>query len=194
MIVTGNLEKSAEYYSEIYRQGYDTQGYYPLYQLVVRFLDSFPSPRVLELGCGIGDLGRMIIARGYPYRGFDFSKEAIARCKQVCPEGNFFVGNIYNPAGFLPVDYNVAVALEVLEHVDDLRVMEYLPPGVRLIASVPDYDDAAHLRLYKDIQQDIIERYRPYLHVVEVATATAANAQTGLKQSIHILSAIKTLA
>ena len=64
MIITGHEEKGAEYYSDIYRRGYDTGGYVPLYQLVIKMLKNFSSPRVLELGCGIGDLGRMIIAEG----------------------------------------------------------------------------------------------------------------------------------
>ena len=193
MILTGHEEKNAAYYSDIYARGYNTAGYYPLYQLVVNILKTFPSPRVLELGCGIGDLGRMIIESGIPYRGFDFSMEAIAQCKKTCPDGDFRVGNVYDSGAYQPVDYTVAVALEVLEHVDDLDVLRRVPPGARLIASVPDYDDVAHLRLYKDIKQDIIERFRPYLHVMEVVTASADNAATGKKQNIHILSAVKTL-
>jgi 2-polyprenyl-3-methyl-5-hydroxy-6-metoxy-1,4-benzoquinol methylase len=191
MIVTGHNEKGAAYYSDIYRRGYDTGGYQPLYQLVMQMLKKIPSPRILELGCGIGDLGRMIIDEGFPYRGFDFSKEAVAQSKAQCPRGNFLVGDVYNPEDYLPANYNVAVALEVLEHVDDLKVIESIPPGVRLIASVPSYDDIAHLRLYKDPKMDIIERFRQYLHIVEIATATSDNPHSGKEQSIHIFSGIK---
>jgi 2-polyprenyl-3-methyl-5-hydroxy-6-metoxy-1,4-benzoquinol methylase len=193
MIVTGHDEKKAEYYNDIYRSGYDTAGYIPLYQLIIKMLKNISSPRILELGCGIGDLAGMIIEEGYPYRGFDFSETAIDQCKALCPSGNFQVGDIYNADNYQPVDYSTVIALEVLEHVDDLKVMEDIPAGARLIASVPDYDDAAHLRLYRDIQIDIIERFRPYLHVVEVATATSNNAHSGVKQSIHIFSGIKIL-
>jgi 2-polyprenyl-3-methyl-5-hydroxy-6-metoxy-1,4-benzoquinol methylase len=193
VIITGRHEQPADYYDTIYKQGYNTSGYYPLYQVVSEWLERIPSPRVLELGCGIGDLGRMIIAKGYPYRGFDFSPEAVGQSKKLCPAGNFFVGNVYRRDDYLPADYNVVIALEVLEHVDDLPVIENIPPGVRLIASVPDYDDVAHLRLYQNIQQDIIERYRPWLHVVEVATATANNQASGARQSIHIFTAIRTM-
>lgn len=192
MIATGRTEKDAGYYSGIYRRGYDTTGYYPLYRLVLNLLTKFCKPRVLELGCGLGDLGRMIIEAGYPYRGFDFSEEAIAQCRHRCPGGNFFHGDVYNRDNYDPVDYTVVIALEVLEHVDDLRIMELIPPGARLIASVPDYDDAAHLRLYRDIRRDIIARFRPWLHIVEVLSATA-NTTTGAKQSIHIFSGIKIL-
>ncbi len=193
MIVTGNKEKGADYYSEIYRRGYDTRGYYPVYRLVMQLLSQFPRPRILEAGCGIGDLGAMIIEEGYPYRGFDFSPEAIAQCRRKCPRGDFFVGDVYDSISYQPVDYNTIVALEVLEHVDDLRVAGMIPDGARLIASVPDYDDAAHLRLYQDIQKDIVRRFSPGLHIIDVATATADNSVTGTKQSIHIFSAIRTI-
>ncbi len=191
--LTGHAEKDAEYYDGVYRQGYDTSGYRPLYDVVMGILRQVRSPRVLELGCGIGDLGRMIIDEGYPYRGVDFSAEAIDQCRRLCPDGNFAVGDIYEPHIYRPVDYTTVIALEVLEHVDDLRVVAMMPAGARLIASVPDYDDAAHLRLYRDIQRDIVERFRPYLHVVDVATATTENAALGARQSIHIFSAIRIL-
>ena len=193
MIITGHTEKNADYYTEIYRQGYDAGGYYPLYQVVIRLLAQMPSPRVLELGCGIGDLGAMIIEEGYRYRGFDFSPEAIAQCMRRCPDGRFSVADIYDPENYQPIDYNTVIALEVLEHVDDLKVVEMIPPGARLIASVPDYDDAAHLRLYRDIQTDIVGRFVPFLHIIEVATATANGAKPDTPQSIHIMSAIRVL-
>lgn len=193
MFATGNIEQNADYYSDIYRNGYNTAGYQPLYQLVIKMLKNFPQPRVLELGCGIGDLGRMIIDEGYPYRGFDFSTEAIAQCRERCPWGHFVPGDVYNPQDYLPLDYNTVIALEVLEHVDDLRVIENIPPGARLIASVPDYDDQSHLRLYQNIQTDILDRFRSSLHIVDVATATCENAASGARQSIHIFSGIRLL-
>lgn len=193
MFVTGHAEKTADYYSDIYKRGYNTTGYLPLYKAVMQMIARCRNPRVLELGCGIGDLGRMIIEAGYPYRGFDFSPEAIGQCRRACPQGCFRVGNVYNRDDFLPYDYNLVVALEVLEHVDDLRVMAMIPAGARVIASVPDYDDVAHLRLYRDVQKDIIDYFAPCVHVTEVVTATGRNAATGAEQKIHLFQAIRLL-
>ncbi len=145
MIVTGYAEKNADYYSDIYR------------------------------------------------KGFDFSPEAVAQCKRRCPHGRFAVGDVYDPDMYQPVDYNTVIALEVLELVDDIRVLETIPPGARVIASVPDCDDGAHLRLYCDIRIDIIKRFIPLLHITEVATATSNHKSTGHSQSIHIFSAIRVL-
>jgi 2-polyprenyl-3-methyl-5-hydroxy-6-metoxy-1,4-benzoquinol methylase len=193
MFVTGHAEKTADYYSDIYKRGYNTAGYLPLYKAVMQMIGRCRNPRVLELGCGIGDLGRMIIEAGYPYRGFDFSPEAIGQCRRACPQGCFRVGNVYNRDDFLPYDYNLVVALEVLEHVDDLRVMAMIPAGARVIASVPDYDDVAHLRLYRDVQKDIIDYFAPCVHVGEVVTATARNTATGAEQKIHLFQGIRLL-
>lgn len=193
MFVTGHEEKEAGYYTDIYSRGYNTAGYYPLYRAVLKVIQGLPSARILELGCGIGDLGKMIIEAGHTYRGFDFSEEAIAQCRRLCPQGDFRVGNVYNSADYLPPDYNVVIALEVLEHVDDLQVIRNIPPGVRVIGSVPDYDDVAHLRLYRDVRKDIIEHYSPYMQIVEVGTATGRNNTTGVEQKIHLFRGIRTL-
>ena len=193
MKTTEHVERGAEYYDEIYRGGYDTSGYYPLYQIVMQLLERYHNPRVLELGCGIGDLGRLIIDKGYPYRGLDFSEEAVQQSRARCPGGDFRPGNVYNPDDYRPCDYNVVVALEVLEHVDDLQLVQNIPFGARLIASVPNYDDAAHLRLYHDPQKDIVERFRPYLHVVEVGSATSDKLVRGTRPTIHIFSGIRII-
>ena len=193
MIITGNKEKNADYYNEIYEKGYDTSSYYPVYQYVVRTIGTLSSPRILELGCGIGDLGQMIIEQGYPYCGFDFSEEAVQQSLKKCPSGNFKVGNVYDKCLYQAEDYNTVVVLETLEHVEDIDVIKNIIPGVIVIASVPDYPDVAHLRLYKDRQKDIIEYYKPYLHVTEIRSATLTSIGSGEKDTIYIFTGIRLL-
>lgn len=169
MLQTTHDEKNHQYYDAIYARGYNTQGYYRLYEEVLKLIQRLEfMPSVLEVGCGVGDLGKMIIDRGYPYAGFDFSPVAVECSKKLSPDGNFRVGDAYASECYLPHNYNIVVALEVLEHLDDIRVIENIPAGVHLIASVPDYDDSAHLRLYQDPQRDIVERFSPCLQVAEV--------------------------
>ncbi len=159
MQLTGNPEQPATYYDEIYRRGYDTGGYDPIYREVIRIIGKLNTPRVLEVGCGTGGLAKLIIEQGIPYRGFDFSLAAIDCCRKLCPGGDFRVADAYDPTSYQPVDYNVVVAIEVLEHVDDLKVIGFLPPHVRLLASLPDFPNEAHLRYYVDTQKDIVERF-----------------------------------
>jgi hypothetical protein len=71
--------------------------------------------------------------------------------------------------------------------------MGNIPPGVRVIASVPDYDDVAHLRLYRDVKKDIVEYYAPYMQIVEVGSASGRNNITGAQQKIHLFQGISIL-
>ena len=171
MQLTGNLEKESNYYDAIYSRGYNTRNYYPLYNETIRLVEKRSIPRkILEIGCGVGDLGKMLLNKGYQYRGFDFSEQAIECSRRLCPAGDFRIGDAYKAESYLPVDYDVAVALEVLEHLDDLKIIENIPAGVHFIASVPDYDDTAHLRIYKDYRKDIIERFSNLLEISDILT------------------------
>jgi SAM-dependent methyltransferase len=194
MPTTDHAEKNSSYYDGIYAAGYNTSGYYPLFELVLDSIKTIPSPNVLEVGCGIGDLGRMIVEAGIEYRGFDFSREGVKCSLRHCPKGNFWVGDAYDADNYLPHNYNVVVALEVLEHLEDLKVLANLPPGVHLFASVPDYNDPAHLRIYQDPQRDIVERFRPFLRIMKIVPVTFTHQVTGRKMTIYIFHAItKTL-
>lgn len=169
MQFTQNIEKPSTYYDEIYANGYSTEAYQGLYAHVAGMIQKIESASVLEIGCGLGDLGKMLVEKNIPYRGFDFSEIGVERCKQLCPSANFWVGDAYEDKNYLPHDYNVVVALEVLEHLDDLRIIEKLPSHTHFIASVPNHDDnASHLRLCEDPKKDIIERYAPYMTVPEM--------------------------
>jgi len=192
--ITDHKERGAEYYSDIYRKGYSTANYRPLYDGILKGLLSLESPRVLELGCGIGDLGKMIVEKGIPYRGFDFSEEAIRQCKEKCPQGDFFVADIYDPKSFQPVDYNAVIAVEVLEHVDDFKVLELIPAGARVVASVPGYNDPSHLRVYQDSEKDICKRYARFLHITSVTSGKLIDANAGKEAPLWLFHSIKTIA
>lgn len=191
MLVTGHREKNAAYYDEIYRSGYSTSKYAPLYDLILKTLETIHEPKVLELGCGIGDLGSLIVQKGHPYRGFDFSETAVGHSRRRCPGGSFQLGNVYNAADYQPVDYNTVIALEVLEHVDDMKVMANIPAGARIIASVPDYNDVAHLRLYQDPKRDIVDRFRGLMHTIDVKSIIFKNKATLRNQTIYVFHGIK---
>ncbi len=168
MYYTGYQEKDSQYYDAIYKRGYDTTAWRNLYHEVFRMITKHDFPTVLEIGCGVGDLGKMIVDRGIPYRGFDFSKEAIRCSKRLCPAGKFWVADAYDANSYRPYDYNIVIALEVLEHLDDIKVIRSIPPGVRLIASIPNHDDVSHLRLCEDPKKDIIERFAPFMNITEM--------------------------
>ena len=121
MIYTENKEQPAKYYDDIYSNDYSTKAYQQLYKFVVNMIKRIDNPSVLEIGCGLGDLGKMIVDENIVYRGFDFSEVGIKQCHQLSPDTNFWVGDAYDPQNYQPQDYNTVVSLEVLEHLDDIK-------------------------------------------------------------------------
>ena len=79
------------------------QFYYDDHYRYMRFLVP-PNSRVLDLGCGIGDLLEALSpAEGV---GMDLSSAAIETARAKCPHYDFFIGDIEDPANleqFFPV-------------------------------------------------------------------------------------------
>jgi 2-polyprenyl-3-methyl-5-hydroxy-6-metoxy-1,4-benzoquinol methylase len=142
-------EKAAFYYDQVYTAGYAIDHMQPVYNAVLAILESLKPPiHVLEVGCGLGLFGEMVVDAGFKYRGFDFSIEAIRRCPNRIRS---MVGrrNAYHRATFR-VGHNVVVAIEVMEHLQDLEVVNMIAPDTICIFTLPNYTDEAHLRTYKD--------------------------------------------
>lgn len=164
-------EKDSKYYDEIFKDGYDTSRYDDVYKVVMKMLVKIDKPNVLEVGCGVGDLGKSIISVGIPYKGFDFSKEAIKQCN----DKHFHIGDAYDKKEYKG-DYNVVIMTEVLGHVDDLKVLKNIKKGAIVIGSVPNFGDKAHLRVYRNKQIDIVDRFSKYLTIEK----TFFSEQTGI--------------
>jgi SAM-dependent methyltransferase len=187
MIYTPFAEKGATYYDRIYAAGYSTQAYRPVFDAVLDFLSRFPQAKVLEVGCGTGDLGSRITERGFPYRGFDVSEVAIDRCLQ---NGlNVKVASAYDPRSYEPVDYSVILALEVFEHLDDRRAIAHFPDGMHVLFSVPNFVETSHLRAYQDPQRDIVDYYRGLLAVGQILPFRFV-APDGQTLTIHLVHAV----
>ncbi len=101
------------------------------------------APTVLDLGCGLGSIPRLLGARRYPVVGVDLDPATIAACREHnrCPEVSFVVGDAATLD--LPQRFDIVVASEVIEHVPHpeqmLRAMRrhLAPQGVGLI-SIPN--------------------------------------------------------
>src|SRR6266566_4532147 len=79
--------------------------------------------RVLELGCGTGDLlATLKPAFGV---GVDFSAEMIAQAREAHPELSFFIGDIEDEAFIrsLPGPFDVIVVVDTLGALDDCQAM-----------------------------------------------------------------------
>lgn len=111
--------------------------------------------RVLDLGCGPGHLGEWLAPSVASYMGVDFSSIAISQARSRCahfPHVQFRVGDLREVWG--DAEYDVVVCCEVLEHIEaDLEIVARVPSDMRMIFTVPDFDDAGHVRHFADVEQ-----------------------------------------
>jgi trans-aconitate methyltransferase len=77
---------------------YDTKlGFVAQYgKEVVKLLAPEPGERILDLGCGTGELSNEIAGQGAKVIGLDYSSEMIAKAKVKYPALNFVVGHAQN--------------------------------------------------------------------------------------------------
>jgi len=103
--------------------------------------------KVLEIGCGLGDLSRDLTTRhpAIELLGIDRSEKGLGIAKAKVPNGVFLQRDLTEPAP-APEPYrrwaSHAVCSEVLEHVEDPRALltharEFIAPGGRLVVTVP---------------------------------------------------------
>jgi tetratricopeptide (TPR) repeat protein len=146
-----DMEKDSSYYDKLFQRSSDMSRYENIYTQV----GSWAKGKCLDVGCGTAELQHHI----KDYHGFDFSRRAvtIANNKQVK------VGDAYEED---LRGYDTYILLEVLEHLDDLKILKRLPKGKDVIFSVPSFKDPSHMRVYTE--ESMRERFKPYLDISEV--------------------------
>lgn len=157
-------ERNKQYYDDIYSREeyrdkylchYTDSEYFQLWQKVMQKIPhGIP---FIELGCGTGQFAKMLSDKGFNYLiGIDFSGEAIASARKNAPELNFVVADIttadYNEESFF-------VATEVFEHIKDYKLIENIGLGKEIIFTVPDFNDASHVRYFKSVAE-LVDRYK----------------------------------
>lgn len=159
-----SIERGKEYYDDIYSREdyqdkylchYSESQYYELWKKIIQKIPN--GMPFIELGCGTGQFAKMLADEGFNYLlGIDFSGKAIKIAKKNCPELNFVVADIttsdFNEESFF-------VATEVFEHVKDYKLIENIGLGKEIIFTVPDFNDASHVRYFKSVAE-IVDRYK----------------------------------
>lgn len=140
----------------------------PVYEEAARWILNDP---VIDLGCGTGRFSQALYrqTRRSSYLGIDFSRAALAEAKRGFSDGVLKYEGIkfrrqdltrWKPESALASN-TIFTCLEVLEHLEgDLDLVGRIPPGFRLIFSVPNYPSAAHVRDFRTLGT-IWERYSP---------------------------------
>lgn len=165
---TEKIQQTKDYYNKIYSKPYPVEKYDEVYQIVCTFLEQFSNKDslIMDIGCGAGGLATFIKDNGYKnYYGFDYSQNAINQSKKRIPEwkDRFFVHDCYK-LNKLDINFKIGIAIEVLEHLEDLKILNQFKPSQLFIGSVPNYWAAnnAHLRIYPS-KFFIWKRYRKKL-------------------------------
>jgi len=159
---------NSQYYDEVYKTtqkyqvSYELSSYYPLWQLLTAYIPR--DKNIVDLGCGPGQVAELLYDLGYRnYLGLDFSEVAIDRAQNKFRDNkdfNFRHADITKS----PIPFGqVYLAIEFLEHLkDDYTVIEQLPEGSILIASVPDFMCEGHYRCFEN-KKDIIRKYGAFI-------------------------------
>jgi len=165
------IEQNQTYYEQIYSHEYPSEKYIPIYNIIIDFINHIKTKHktILDIGCGVGEFAKQLsYQNSIEYLGFDFSENAIKKAKEKVPDfsNKFFVGNAYN-LDDISYDYNIAIAVEVLEHLDDIQIIKQLPSNSYFIATLPNFwaNNNAHLRVYKNIFSIYIRFFR-YLKIL----------------------------
>lgn len=164
-------EQPPEFYDEMLALSedltlhYTRSRYYPVWTVVADRLRRAGARRVLDLGCGPGQVGSLLRDAGIPdYVGVDFSPARVRQARRVCPSGRFVCGDALD----CTEEAEWVLCLEFLEHLErDLEVVRRLPEGTRLLATLPSFPAAGHVRWFAGCEE-VGERYRPLLRGLRV--------------------------
>jgi ubiquinone/menaquinone biosynthesis C-methylase UbiE len=100
-----------------------------------------PPARILDVGCGTGDMAGWLMKRGYRVAGVDIAEPMVLRARERWPEGQFEVGD----GERLPFDnasFDAVVCLGVIEYLDAdgralAEIRRVLKPGGAAVISTP---------------------------------------------------------
>jgi len=110
--------------------------------LALRALKGKPACRLLEIGCGTGELLPHLVRRGHTVVGYETSPEMVALARIAVPGVGVRSSIVSSSANFAAEPFDGIVALEVLEHIEDDRAAlaewtSWVRPGGFLLLTVP---------------------------------------------------------
>jgi putative AdoMet-dependent methyltransferase len=138
-------------------------GYSQVLDTILELAGPEPGDKVLDLGCGTGNLAERFAAAGCQVWGLDFSGEMLARARRKLPEAVFAQADV---RGEYPPEfqrrYHFIVSAYTFHHfplpekVEQIRRLadQYLLPGGAVIIGDIAFDNAAGLDRMRDSAGD----------------------------------------
>ena len=174
------VEQPPEFYDQRYNQGehwkehYTDSYYYPLWTVIADRIRHIGAQRILDIGCGPGQVACLLRDIGVrEYKGLDFSTARVARARAVCPEYEFIAANVFEDNLLETYHYDCVLIMEFLEHIEqDVEVIKRVRPGTTVLATVPNFPDAGHVRHFDSVNE-VKVRYSPLFSKLEVTTILA---------------------
>ena len=134
---------------------------YMIWTVIIDRLRQSGARKVLEIGCGTGQLVSAIRDAEVieDYFGFDFSSKGIEQARIACPQYYFEVADALKTDLIEKTQYDMVITTEFLEHVDgDLEVIRQIHAGSRFLATVPNFPYVSHVRHFND-SGEVMRRY-----------------------------------
>jgi SAM-dependent methyltransferase len=163
----GHYDRNPRYYSPLHKHGFffdmcSALGFEP------------DMTRVLDLGCGDGRMVGRLGVECERYVGVDYSSVRIDAARSIwrfVPGGascDFLCDDVYDYLASTKERFTLAVAVEVLEHLEDPRTVldRALSVADAVVGTVPvNMPYVAHLQVYRD-ERDVMNALQPTKLVV----------------------------
>ena len=127
MIAVDTYNKIAQEYDKEFGNDYSDTPY------VDKFLNYLEGKKVLDIGCGVGNLTKYIMDKGFNVEGIDLSKEMLSIAKQKYSDIKFYEMNMKEIT--LRKKYDGIMLAYSLFHLTKKEVIEVLPKYYDLLNS-----------------------------------------------------------
>lgn len=147
------------------------EGFYKKYaDALSADLNCSGNPKILDVGCGVGQVVKILSKKGFDACGVDVSEANIARAKSENLNCNYYDGH------HLPFDsesLNAAGSFNVLEHVEEpeaflKELVRVVKPGGRIVVSSPNFLRVLGFHDYHPRMRGIFQKYRNLKQILAI--------------------------